>query len=162
MGIRHRPTLISISSALVKAGDWLRSPLWLDSSEHGGERDTSVALAITPNQLDASYKSLPRVDRDSSFLRRVGARLARRSISYWGAPAEATAEAGGRYLLGTIDEVFPKMRAVWEGANPKFLFKSWYSLMPLNKSFFKAWILVIFLFVLAAVWFSMSFLKLEY
>ncbi len=157
-----RPTLISVSSSLVKGNDWFKSPLWLDAIEHGGERDTSVALAIFPNQLDASYQTLPPIDRDSSFLSRARSRWGNQPSSYWGNPSSGTAEAGGRYLLGTIDEVFPKMRAVWEGANPKYLFKSWYSLVPFNKSFFKAWVLVILLCVLAVFWFSMSFLKLEY
>ncbi len=159
--IGRRPTLISISSAFVKSGDWLKSPLWLDSPEHGGERDTSVALAIVPHQLDPDFQRLPKIERDSSFLGRLAARLGKQPSSYWGNPADATAEAGGRYLLEAIDEVFPKMRAVWEGANPRFLFKSWYSLMPVNKSFFKVWVLVILLCILAAAWFSMSFLKFE-
>ena len=46
----------------------------------------------------------------------------------------------------------PKLRAVWEGANPEGLFRSWYSLFPTNKSFFKAWVAIILLAVLLAFW----------
>ena len=156
-----RPTLISASSALIKGKDLLRSGLWLDGPEHGGERDTSVALAMQPEQVDPSYQSLPALEPLASRWERIRYRFTRQSMTYWGNPSAATAEAGGRYLLGTIDEVFPKMRAVWEGHNPKFLFKSWYSLVPFNRSFFKAWLMIFLLMALAMVWFSMNYLKLD-
>ncbi len=164
-GILHfgtRPTLISVSSALVKSKDLFQSPLWLDGKEHGGERDTSVALALFAGNVEPTYQLLPPIDRNPSFFGRLRNRWKHQQNSYWGDPSAATADAGGKYLIGTIDDVFPKMRAVWEGRNPKFLFKSWYSIVPMNKSFFKAWLLVALLCILAMAWFMMSYLRFEF
>ena len=159
---RSQPTLISVSSSLVKGRNWLKSPLWLDEPEHGGERDTSIALAVCPDRVALDYQGLPKIQKETSFWRRIWMRTRMRQAAYWGDPARATSEAGRRYLLGTVEEVFPKMRAVWEGANPQFIFKSWYSIVPLNKSFFKAWVIVILICFLAFFWLSSGLLKFEY
>lgn len=159
---RSRPTLISVSSALVKAKDSVRSPFWSDAPEHGGRRDTSVALAILQEGVNLNYQILPTVERQPSFWRGLRERILRQRQSYWGDPSLASSEAGSRYLIGVIDDVFPKMRAVWEGHHPKFLFKSWYSLVPTNKSFFKAWVLVMMIAFLMLAWFSMNYLRFDY
>jgi hypothetical protein len=50
------------------------------------------------------------------------------------------------------------MQAIWEGAPPASLFRSWYSIFPPNKSLFKVWILVAFLMTFTLGWMYLSLL----
>ena len=58
------PTLISASSALTSWKDVLASPFGPDPEEHGGRRDTSIALAISKDLVDPSYACLPKMERE--------------------------------------------------------------------------------------------------
>lgn len=146
-----RVSLISASSALVPKGEVLRAPFWPDPAEHGGRRDTSVALAIAKNRVDDHYRALPTQDKNSSkWLRNLNRR--RRQLSgYWGSPALADADQGEAEILRVLEDSFLKMRAVWDGTHPQWLFRSWYSILPPNKSFFKAWLLVVAVVVMLVV-----------
>jgi creatinine amidohydrolase len=146
------PTLVSASSAAVPKAEIARSPLWTDPAEHGGRRDTSVLLAVAPAQVEGAYSALPAQQRDPHHWTRRWQHWRREVQGYWGKPAEATAEHGQKVLTGTVDEIFPKLRAVLEGANPEYLFRSWYSVLPPNKSFFKAWILALSFTFLLLMW----------
>lgn len=147
-----RLTLVSASSTLVSGRDVLRSPMGA-ASEHGGARDTSVALALEPSLVDPSYSSLPEITGPSGGMKRWLGRLTRIWQSgYWGAPARASSEEGARVLTGTMDEIFPKLRAVWEGSNPTVLFRSWYAVVPLHRSFYKAWLLTVILTTVMVIW----------
>jgi creatinine amidohydrolase len=148
----QRPTLISASSALVDFRAVMKSPFWSDPIEHGGRRDTSVALAIIPDSVEPSYSVLPKLEQiPSRWSRNLNRRLHRTS-SYWGDPQFASAEQGEDELLRVLEDVFPKLRAVWEGGSPNTHFRSWYSVLPSNKSFYKAWLLVVFIVLVLAAW----------
>jgi creatinine amidohydrolase/Fe(II)-dependent formamide hydrolase-like protein len=155
-GSGPRPSLISASSAMVSGKEVLRSPLWPDALEHGSRRDTSVGLAldlVPPAEVEtlASRQTVPRVE---PLLARLLARMGRRIDGYWGttAPAQANRALGEATLRGSLDEIFPKLRAVWEGANPNMLFRSWYSILPPNQSFFRAWLFAAIVFILLLFW----------
>lgn len=151
------PSLVSARSALIPASEVKKSPLWPDPEEHGARRDTSVALALAvaeQKSVDPSFIGLSAVERPPSGVSRWISRLTRSRKGYWGpSPAEATPEAGQKTLIQTVDEIFPKLRAVWEGANPDSLFRTWYSVIPPNKSFAMAWLLTILLSTLLLAWF---------
>jgi creatinine amidohydrolase/Fe(II)-dependent formamide hydrolase-like protein len=148
----QRPTLVSASSAFVSFKDVIRSPFWPDPEEHGGVRDTSIALAIMPEDVDPFYSSLPKLEQNPSRWSRNLSRRLGRASSYWGEPQLATAEKGEEELLKILDEVFPKLRRVWDGGNQNTHFRSWYSVLPSNKSFFKSWLLVIFIVLVLSAW----------
>ena len=159
---RTRPTLISVSSALVGMKEFKSSPLWPDPLEHGGRRDTSVALLVSKNLVDPSYRFLPSLQRSSSRWVRLWRRKKRKTQSYWGQPALALTEEGEKELVSAIDTVFPKMRVIWEQAGaPQFLFKSWYSILPPNKTLFKVYVLTAFLLILGLAWIYIQALQLE-
>jgi creatinine amidohydrolase len=143
-------TLVSACSALVTAQEARRSPLWPDVPEHGGKTDTSIALALKPELVDSSSGALIEVTRPDGRLNRLWLRIRRKTQNYWGTPAHATADHGQKVLIGHINEIFPKLRAVWEGSNPDFLFRSWYSILPPNKSFAKGWLMGLTL--IALIW----------
>lgn len=148
------PALVSASSALVSVADVRRSPVFLDPSEHGGRRDTSVALALgVAADADAPHAALPERPRlHASKWARLAMHLRHRGEGYWGRPAEATPGWGEGVLKGSIDEVFPKLRAMLEGADPNLLFRSWYSLIPTNRTFFKAWLLALSVTFILLAW----------
>lgn len=149
-------SLVSASSALATLQDVKKAPFWPDPSEHGGQRDTSIALAIDPHRVLETYPSLLPISRPSSALTRSLLRLRKRTRGYWGSPASGEIETGNRILNQVIQEVFPKLRAVWQGSHPDFLFRSWYSILPPNKSFIKGWILAFVL--LGIIWSYLNFI----
>jgi creatinine amidohydrolase/Fe(II)-dependent formamide hydrolase-like protein len=158
-----KPTLVSVMSGLISANRVMESPLWPDPVEHGGRRDTAVALALQAIPPSApELTELPPRPRPTSRWQRLWDRLSRRSSGYWGpsSPAEATPAWGQSVLETTVNDAFPKLKAVWEGANPNFLFRSYYSVFPPNKSFFKGWLLAVFLIALLVAWYWMAFQSL--
>jgi creatinine amidohydrolase/Fe(II)-dependent formamide hydrolase-like protein len=163
LGGKHRsakPTLVSVNSGLVSAQRVMQSPLWPDPLEHGARRDTSVALALKSAAIaESEIAQLPTRPREGTRASRFWNLLKRRTSGYWGpsAPSEATAAWGESVLQNTINDAFPKLRAVWEGANPNFLFRSYYSVFPPNKSFFKSWILGVMLIGLVIAWYVFTF-----
>jgi creatinine amidohydrolase len=151
------PILISAESALTTIDAVKRSPFWNDPTEHGGKIDTSVALWISSALVDPTFINLPRKERVAGFWPRARLRMSRKLRGYWGSPAEAQATLGEGSLKERLDDLFPKLRAVLEGANPEGLFRSWYSVLPPNRSFFKAWLMVGMLGLLMGYWVYLSF-----
>lgn len=147
------PALVSACSATISASSVRESPFFLDTKEHGGRRDTSVGLAIDSTLVDEGYKSLPtKTWVDPSHWNRAYKRIRNRVAGYWGSPANSSAGWGQGVLQGTIDEIFPKLRAVLEGADPNLLFRSWYSVFPPNRTFFKSWIIALSFLFLFLIW----------
>lgn len=147
------PTLLSASSALTSIQDMKRSPFWPDPIEHGGRRDTSIALAIGDSMVDPSFTTILPQQRPDGFFSRFWLRVRGNLAGFWGNPSQATAEQGANLMIGEISDLFPKFRAVWEGAHPNHLFRSWYSILPPNKSFAKGWLMVFILTLLLSFWF---------
>ncbi len=144
-----QPTFISASSALVGPSDAKKTPFWPDPIEHGALRDTSVALSLgwmngeEFTAATAEALGLKQNPRRGSYLSRGFDLFLGNRAGFWGpsSPAGATASTGESTLRGSLDQIFPKLMAVWAGANPCFTFRSWYSILLPNKSFFKAWVL---------------------
>jgi len=148
----RRANLVSARSALIPASEVRHSPLWADPKEHGGTRDTSIGLYLCPQVVAGSYSALPSKTPVANYWRRALLHWRRKLSGYWGDPKSATAPEGLKTLETEVNDLFPKLRAVWEGANPNFLFRSWYSVIPPNKGFFKIWVLAIFLIAILFVW----------
>lgn len=146
------PTLVSALSPLPALSEIKRAPFWPDPKEHGGARDTSVALAVVPNLVWPAPAEMPAILKPASFVSRTLQRFRHQLAGYWGSPSDGSAEKGNRYLQGPLDEIFPKLRAVWEGSNPNHLFRSWYSVLPFNGSFARAWTLVFLILAMLFAW----------
>lgn len=149
-------SLVSACSALIRPNEVRRAPFFPFPSEHGGARDTSIAQALgvipSPEVGVLDWKQLPEQAPQHSVWKRLRGQVS----GYWGAPASATRDQGERALVGTVDEVFAKLCAVWEGANPDHVFRSWYSVLAPNKSFFKAWVLGFGIFIILGAWVYLS------
>jgi creatinine amidohydrolase len=147
---------VSASSALVPPSEVRRSPFWPDAVEHGGARDSSVAISLGVHpELDPA--TLPEEKRPAKVTERLLNRIRGKTHGYWGVPAKASPEAGHRELQERLNDVFPKLRAVWEGSNPNMLFRSYYSLLPPNWSFFKAWVLSGLILLIMVIWMFLTF-----
>jgi hypothetical protein len=46
---------------------------------------------------------------------------------------------------------------VWEGSNPNMIFRSYYSVLPPNWSFFQAWVLSGLILLLMVIWMFLTF-----
>lgn len=149
-----RARLASASSALVTAREVLLSPFWPAPQEHGGANDTSLALAIAKGVVEPLYSALPPVEQDSGALAHGILRARGQLSGYWGDPTLATAERGQEILNSQIETLWPKLRAVWQGAAAHRVFRSWYGILPPNQSFFRSWVLaaVLAAFVLLSLW----------
>jgi creatinine amidohydrolase len=153
---RKRVTLVSASSALVGVKDLKDSLFFPNPKEHGGARDTSWALFMNLVPEPFSLPEVPKLDPPHSLVGRSFERLTGQVEGYWGNPAAATPEQGLAIVQEQVDHVFPKLRAVWEGSSPNALFRSWYSVLFFNKSFFKSWIIAITAMGVLVFWYWMN------
>jgi creatinine amidohydrolase/Fe(II)-dependent formamide hydrolase-like protein len=149
--------LVSASSVRVSAADLKESLFWPDPKEHGGARDASVTLWLKQISEPEKLKNLIKQERPDSWLTRGSRRISGKTSGYWGDPGQASEEAGRKEVSTILDQVFPKLRAVWQGSNPNSLFRSYYSIVPFNKSFFKAWVLAFIALILLLSWYMMNF-----
>ncbi len=149
-------SLVSACSALVTRKEVFRSPFTSDPIEHGGAYDTSLALALDPTRVDPNYRLLGKIQNTGWAWARSWRRSRGQLSGYWGAPAEADAKKGEEALREQVDTLFPKLRAVWEGAPPDGLFRSWYSFLWPNHSFFTVYLLTGVAFLLMIAWFYLA------
>ncbi len=142
--------LVSAQSGGTRPADLLRAPFGSDPLEHGGARDTSVALWLYQGSSREPGAPLPpAVDRPSgSALARGLARWRRQVSGYWGDPTKASVFNGESAVTETLNETFPKLRAWFDGANPNALFRSWHSVLPSNRTTFRAWMLLLAIAIL--------------
>jgi len=146
-------TFISASSGMIPPSAVKASPFQFYPMEHGGKRDTSVALDLGGKSwVSPEFLSLDSVDFVPSSFQRIFRPASKNGLSYWGNPAGATDAQGSAEMKSILDEIFPKMRAVWSGSSAQSLFKSWYAVVPMHKSFFKAWVFIFFIAVMLVAW----------
>ena len=136
------PGLVSAQSGGTMPGDIWKTPLGADPVEHGGARDTSVAQWLYQGTSREPRSQPPRLERGGSAFSRALSRIQGKRSGYWGDPTKASAFSGESAVMGILDETFPKLRAWFEGANPNGLFRSWHSVLPSNRTTFKAWLLL--------------------
>jgi len=150
----RRISLISASSALVRARDLRHSFFFSNPKEHGGAEDTSWALFMKLVPRPESIPQLARQDASDSLIARGIRRAGGQVSGYWGDPSQASAEQGQQRLVEQLDLIFPKLRAVWEGgSSPNALFRSWYSILFFNKSFFHAWVIAFGILAMFVLWY---------
>jgi hypothetical protein len=148
------PVLVSGSSVLVEGVEKSRSLLFMFPPEHGGARDASVALALGYDVTRT--KGLPAIDPTSSDFEHWMKWRKDGVAGYWGNPAAGSAEEGNRVLDEKGKTLSIKLKAAFEGGKPRHIFKSWYSVVPTNRSLFRVWVLVAMLAVILAAWTFLS------
>lgn len=147
-----RSCLLSAASPLITKEEFRASWFFPNPKEHGGESDTSIALATVPQWVDPNFPLLEPVAPLSKW-GRLKKRQLKTMAGYWGNPAQGSSEKGRHIFEARVQEFMPKLRAVLEGSNPDVIFRSWYSLIPTNKSFFLAWVIAVTIVILMVLWF---------
>lgn len=152
-----KPVFVSASSALVSAREVFRAPFWPDPQEHGSRRDTSVALYldVTVRNSSPPAEALP---RHHSMITRTWLRFRGSLGGYWGTPSPSQGDAtrGEQLLKDSLDDIFPKLRIALEGGRQGSLFRSWYSILPPNQSYFKAWLFATMILAVLIAWAYLS------
>ncbi|MBL7716922.1 MAG: creatininase family protein [Bdellovibrionales bacterium] len=149
---RKGAVLVSAMSGLVTRKQVMKSPLNLDPEEHGGALDTSIAQVVAPSLVGGQFRELqPRILPKSAWQRNW---LRKRNAleGYWGSPATADVKAGEHWLKETVDAIFPKLQSVLSGDPVVTHFKSWYSVIPANRSLFRVWLLFWLVLFLVGAW----------
>lgn len=143
---------LSANSVQVERKKVMASPFRLDPVEHGGLRDTSVALYFEAKLVSESYLHLLPIEREASVWKRNWLWRRKQLSGYWGAPEHAS-EAEGRRIIGeSLEEIVPRLTSVLQDGGSSRLFRSWYAVFPPNKSFFKAWMLSILILIVLVSW----------
>jgi creatinine amidohydrolase/Fe(II)-dependent formamide hydrolase-like protein len=150
-GSRGKPGLVSAQAGGTVPGDMWKTPFGADPAEHGGNRDTSVAMWLYQGSAREPKAQPPRVERtEVGAVARCLTKWKGKLSGYWGDPTKASVFTGETTILGALDDTFPKLRAWFEGANPQGLFRSWHSVLPSNRTTFKAWMLLLLIAILFA------------
>jgi creatinine amidohydrolase/Fe(II)-dependent formamide hydrolase-like protein len=137
----RRVSFAPASSGLVSPNDWKRSLFFPDPTEHGGARDTSIALDVVPNLVSSKFREVKSLGPEPGGLRRYRSYVLRKTSGYWGNPAAADLGQGKAALARALDQVYLSLKTVWAGARADRLFRSHYAVYPPNRSFFLAWLL---------------------
>lgn len=154
LGLLGKSSLVSLSSALVSAKEVRSSPFYPDPEQHGGQTDTSLALFVAPELVDQIFKNLPTMEREPSWITRLLQRCSRKTAGYWGNPKDASSEQGEKTLNSTIQKIWSKFQLHLSGNFAPSAFRSWYSVIPSNRSFFKAWIIALCVLIVLGMWAS--------
>lgn len=150
-GKRGIPGLVAAQAGGTLPGDIWKTPFGADPAEHGGGRDTAVALWLYQGSAREPKERPVKMERPGTgAVTRGLARWQGRLSGYWGDPTKASVFAGESAILGILDDTFPKLRAWFEGANPQGLFRSWHSVLPSNRTTFRAWMLLLAIAILFA------------
>jgi len=150
----NKSELVSASSAMALNKEIFSAPFWPTPREHGGKLDTSVALFTNPDLVSENHKELKARPEPGHGWVRLKNRLSKNVYGYWGdAPMHATCDFGEKHISDKVQFLYPKLEAVWDGKVPYWVaFRSWHSILPPNKSFFKAWLLVLVMAIVLFVW----------
>jgi creatinine amidohydrolase/Fe(II)-dependent formamide hydrolase-like protein len=150
---KNAPMLVSGSSIAIDTAEKSLSALFMTPPEHGGGRDTSIALEVASNEVDpALIATLQPIDQTGGTFEKWRKWRRGEIQSYWGNPMGASRAAGRSSIDEKAKTIAIKFRAGVESGKAPQLFKSWYSVFPTNQSLFKIWILVVCLTLLLGAW----------
>jgi creatinine amidohydrolase/Fe(II)-dependent formamide hydrolase-like protein len=144
------PSLVSAQSGDSLPKDIWPSLLGADPVEHGGRRDTSMALWLYQDSPREPKVMPAEALRTGTPLARFWLKRKNKLWGYWGDPSKASPTLGSDLLSDQLGAFFPRLNAWITGANPTRVFSSWEALLPSNRTTFKVWLLggAIFLLVL--------------
>ena len=148
-----RAALVAAQAGGTTPADIWKAPFGADPAEHGGGRDTSVALWLYQGSAREPKVQPPKVERrEASRFSRFLMKRGGETTGYWGDPTKASVFQGESKILGALDDTFPRLRAWFDGANPSGLFRSWHSVLPSNRTTFRAWMLLFAIALLFAAY----------
>lgn len=144
--------LISVTSAVVNSNDSYVSPMIAIPTEHAGALDTGLMLKLNPEWVKVDHKSLPAIEKPKADLKRFFDYFGGRLGGYWGNPALADASVYQRDIDLKNESLIESIKIVLESGKGMGAFRSSYRWFPLNGSFFKAYLMATFFFILMLLW----------
>jgi creatinine amidohydrolase/Fe(II)-dependent formamide hydrolase-like protein len=137
------PRFYSLCSGQVSRDEFLRN-LWVYTPrEHGGAQETAWLRLIDPSQVSASLPD--HRERQGGIWQERG---------YWGNPNAVDDQTGDTDLTRHISEIGEDLVLLLRGAFQGNTFRSWFSVVPWNSSYFKVWIVLVVLFAVLLAWVS--------
>ncbi len=146
------PSLVSGRSGESQPADVWPAILGSDPDEHGGKRDTSMALWLYQDSPREPRSLPPAFPRNGSRWSRLIDRLRHRRWGYWGDPSQPDIEHAQSLIEEELKGFSLRLRAWIEGANPDRVFGSWHALVPSNRTTFRAWLLFVAILILALLY----------
>lgn len=141
-----RPVLLPLVSGTIDPSTVRSAPLWPAPDQHGGARDTSIALAIEKDWVQSHALTLPQAFLTLSPMQQLRARISHKDSTpqgYWGEPAQATIEQGQVWLASqatTLTDLLEgALTAKRADTYAQKNLRSYYSIIPFNQSFAKSW-----------------------
>lgn len=152
--IGRKISFVSASSTLIQSESFWKSFFFPWTEEHGGAIDTSIALAIDSKKVDPFFSHLPRKNSENSTFNYLLKRIDHSLDGYWGDPSTASQKRGSEIIEKTATDIFLQLKPFLEekGSRYKNKFKSKFTLLPWNWSFFKAWVLAFLTGLLLLLW----------
>lgn len=148
---------LSLSSSWVPREDQLKSLFFPNAKDHGGERETAWALALDANEVRPGVIPPLKFERQDDFKKALRSRLKKEMPDTVGNPLQATPESGARQIDAILHQSARHAADFLKGIPQGSRFRTWYSVIPTNKSFFKGWVLSISIFILFCAFVAMSF-----
>jgi hypothetical protein len=147
---RKRTTWLgSVDSTPDLSQGFNRSLFFPSPTEHGGELDSSYALKL--QILRPPFPELH--EHTPQFFEWYRGE----TQGFWGEPSKASLEVAEAHLKRWVETVGPKALAVLDGASSEKLFRSWYSIVPMNLSTWRVWVLSLLLALVLGVWLFWNF-----
>lgn len=148
---------LSISSSWVSFDDQMKSLFFPNAKDHGGERETSWAYALDP--AGVRRDAIPQLasERENDVVKAFKTRLKKKMPDTVGDPRGASAEIGERQVDAVLQQSARHVADFLKGIPQGSRFRTWYSVVPTNKSFFRGWVLSILIFVVFCAFVAMSF-----
>jgi creatinine amidohydrolase/Fe(II)-dependent formamide hydrolase-like protein len=145
--------LISLSSGLINKASVFKSPAIALPEEHAGAFDTGLMLAACPQLVGSDRSGLTPIPAPSATMSRFIDHTRGKLGGYWGNPSDADANHSKAKLETDLDRLIDRIKPVLEKGKGRGSFVSGYRWYPFNGSFFKAYLLAAFFFVIMFFWF---------
>jgi creatinine amidohydrolase/Fe(II)-dependent formamide hydrolase-like protein len=140
---RSAPRFYSLASGKVSKEEFRRSLFVHTPSEHGGAQETAWLRLFDPSRVASELPGIR--ERQGGLWPERG---------YWGNPGAIDLEAAEKSLTQHVNKISEDLTLLLRGAFQGNTFRSWFSVIPWNSSYFKVWIVLVVLFAFLLAWIS--------
>ena len=140
---RSAPRFFSLTSGKVSKEEFRRSLFVHAPREHGGAQETAWLRLFEPARVASELPGTQ--DRQGGLWPERG---------YWGNPGVWNDETAEKELMQHVIKIGEDLTLLLRGAFQGNTFRSWFSVVPWNSSYFKVWIILVVLFAFLLAWIS--------
>lgn len=140
---RSAPRFFSLTSGKIPSEALRRSLFIYTPSEHGGSQETAWLRLFEPDQVASELPGAR--ERQGGLWPERG---------YWGNPGGTDSESAEKDIMHHVTKIGEDLALLLRGAYQGNTFRSWFSVLPWNSSYFKVWIVLVVLFAVLLAWIS--------